>query len=208
MQSWSVGYFVLPGKTSDNEDKCWSDLRNIIGSDFYGLRWLGVLIDAGFNTPVVYDFCASFDGGVLPCMGDVRVGKSKELFLRRDVMTHDTERIDVYIDQLKQQIYSWLPRQKKSDKTRPVGYCAFPDDYPDKFFKGITAEARVTERTKTGIKRYWKKLRERNEQLDCRVYALAALHVSAKEICEHELKIDGIDWDEFWDYIKDNIEQY
>jgi phage terminase large subunit GpA-like protein len=49
-------------------------------------------------------------------------------------------------------------------------------EYDQEYFLGITAEELVEEPRPNGAsKRVWKKRRERNEPLDCRVYALAAL---------------------------------
>lgn len=58
------------------------------------------------------------------------------------------------------------------------GYCHFSKRHNTKgFFEMLTAEeVRVKYNTKGFPVREWHKIRERNEALDCRVYALAALH--------------------------------
>ena len=65
-----------------------------------------------------------------------------------------------------------------------AGYCHFPMlankepccGYDEEYFKGLTAETRIT-KSKYGFKTYiWsKRLSQRNEPFDCRNYALAAL---------------------------------
>lgn len=55
----------------------------------------------------------------------------------------------------------------------PLGYCHFPK-YGEEYFKQLTAERLVTVKDKRAPHREWRKLRERNEALDCRVYARAA----------------------------------
>jgi phage terminase large subunit GpA-like protein len=55
----------------------------------------------------------------------------------------------------------------------PAGYCHFPK-YSEEYFKQITAEQLVTKLVKGYRRHEWQKMRERNEALDCRVYARAA----------------------------------
>ena len=52
-------------------------------------------------------------------------------------------------------------------------YCHFPK-YDSEYFKQLTAEQLVTKMVRGYQKREWQKTRERNEALDCRVYARAA----------------------------------
>ena len=79
----------------------------------------------------------------------------------------------------KEELYRWLRLDRPTDEdlTRgvvfPAGYCHFPK-YGEEYFKQLTAEQLVTKLVK-GYRRYeWQKMRERNEALDCRVYARAA----------------------------------
>ncbi len=51
--------------------------------------------------------------------------------------------------------------------------CHFPE-YNTEYFKQITAEQLVTKIVRGYPKREWKKIRDRNEALDCRIYARAA----------------------------------
>lgn len=57
------------------------------------------------------------------------------------------------------------------------GFMHFPDDRPDEYFRQLTAEEVVYRYTKGVKKRIWKKRRARNEALDLRVYATAALEI-------------------------------
>jgi phage terminase large subunit GpA-like protein len=67
---------------------------------------------------------------------------------------------------LKKEFYSWLGIEKGEAAERPC-YCHFPQ-YGENYFRGLTAEDWIP------AKRQWKKRFERNEPLDCRVYARAA----------------------------------
>jgi phage terminase large subunit GpA-like protein len=79
----------------------------------------------------------------------------------------------------KEELYRWLRLDRPTDEdlTRgiafPPGYCHFPR-YSDEYFKQITAEQLMTTIIKGYRRHQWQKMRERNEALDCRVYARAA----------------------------------
>ena len=57
------------------------------------------------------------------------------------------------------------------------GYCHFPADYEDEYFKQLTAEKCVTKFHKGFPRREWIKTRPRNDALDCRVYATGAFAI-------------------------------
>ncbi|MBW6496080.1 MAG: phage terminase large subunit family protein [Burkholderiaceae bacterium] len=72
-----------------------------------------------------------------------------------------------------------LPRPTKEELAEgavyPPGTVHLPDWVDSEWLKQLVAEELVTVRTKRGFARLeWQKLRERNEALDCRVYARAA----------------------------------
>jgi phage terminase large subunit GpA-like protein len=79
----------------------------------------------------------------------------------------------------KEELYRWLRLDRptgedlESGKAFPPGYCHFPK-YSEEYFKQITAEQLVTKMVKGYRRHEWQKMRERNEALDCRVYARAA----------------------------------
>jgi phage terminase large subunit GpA-like protein len=73
-------------------------------------------------------------------------------------------------DTAKDMLYARL----KIEKPGP-GFCHFPDGRPDEYFKQLAAEEVVTRWEKGVKKREWRKKRRRNEAVDLRVYAMAAL---------------------------------
>jgi phage terminase large subunit GpA-like protein len=79
----------------------------------------------------------------------------------------------------KEELYRWLRLERPTDEDLaggapfPAGYCHFPK-YSEEYFKQITAEQLVTKLVKGYRRHEWQKMRERNEALDCRVYARAA----------------------------------
>ena len=62
------------------------------------------------------------------------------------------------------------------------GSCHYPNDRDPEWFNQLTAERLVTRFVRGFPIREWKKTRERNEALDCRVYAYAALKILAPNI--------------------------
>lgn len=201
--SWSVDYRIFHGDTSDPNSNAWDGLRWTLEHEHAGLPVIMALIDAGFNTPVVYAFCAQYYAGVHPVMGSAQVGKYKQVFRRTPVQDHDgLERVDLYVDSLKQELYGYLARVKNPDDPDPPGYCHFPASYGEVYFRQLTAEERVREITRSGADRYiWRKIRDRNEAHDCRIYAMAALTVYAADHAASNGR-EQIDWQEFWRFLE------
>ena len=80
---------------------------------------------------------------------------------------------------IKEELYRWLQLDRPIDDNGspyPPGYCHFPK-YGTEYFKQLTAEQLVTRVVKGYRRAEWQKTRERNEALDCRVYARAAAAV-------------------------------
>ena len=64
----------------------------------------------------------------------------------------------------------------------PGGYVHLPRGSDAEWIKQLVAEQLVTIKTKRGFQRLeWQKLRERNEALDCRVYARAAAWIAGAD---------------------------
>ena len=75
------------------------------------------------------------------------------------------------MDAAKEALYARL----RLEESGP-GFCHFPLDRDDVYFRQLTAEFVVTRYHKGRPIREWrKKANDRNEALDCRVYAMAAL---------------------------------
>ena len=84
---------------------------------------------------------------------------------------------------IKEELYRWLHLDRPTEESGdpyPPGYCHFPK-YGEEYFKQLTAEQLVTRIVKGYRRPEWQKTRERNEALDCRVYARAAAAVSGMD---------------------------
>jgi phage terminase large subunit GpA-like protein len=77
---------------------------------------------------------------------------------------------------LKSELYGWLRLERPTEESgapSPPGTCHFPQ-YQEEYFRQLTAEQLLTRIVKGYRRTEWQKVRDRNESLDCRVYARAA----------------------------------
>jgi phage terminase large subunit GpA-like protein len=142
-------------------------------------------VDSGFAATEVYHWARRQGGRVVVIKGDsrapallgpaapVEVGPLGKR-IKRGVRVWP-----VNSGMAKEELYRWLRLDRPTDEDLekgvpfPPGYCHFPR-YSDEYFKQITAEQLVTKIVKGYRRHQWQKMRERNEALDCRVYARAA----------------------------------
>ncbi len=186
-ESYSIEYKVLYGDTAARV--VWDELASFIQK--YYTRPDGIIlpiartaVDSGYNKNEVYRFCQRFDATkVFPVKGQDKqdtIVKTPQLV---DI-SHKGERIgkvklwNVGVSVVKSELYGWLRQNKNEDGTYPMGYCHFPSSYGIDYYKGITAEKLTYKLNGKGFKEFqWKKEYDRNEPLDCRVYARAAANV-------------------------------
>ena len=146
---------------------------------------LQLAVDSGFATIEVYQWARRQGGRVLVIKGDSRtpalIGSASPVEvgpagakLKRGVRVWP-----VNSGMAKEELYRWLRLDRPTDEDLakgtpfPPGYCHLPR-YSEEYFKQITAEQLVTKIVKGYRRHEWQKMRERNEALDCRVYARAA----------------------------------
>lgn len=61
----------------------------------------------------------------------------------------------------------------------PAGYVHLPHGTEEEYIKQLVAEQLITVKTRRAYQRLeWQKVRQRNEALDCRVYARAAAYIA------------------------------
>lgn len=181
-RSYSIDYRVLEGDTAGIA--VWDKLTEVVNerflrSDGMGLPIKLMAVDSGFNTTHVYDFCRRFDvSRVIPIKGQDNLGMAFAPPKTVDV-TKSGKRVgklrqyNVGVSFLKSELYACLRLEKDENGTPPPNYCHFPQ-YDEHYFRGLTAEEQI-KRIVRGYPRYeWVKKYERNEPIDCRVYARAA----------------------------------
>lgn len=179
-ESWLVEHRVIDGDTSRPE--VWERLSELLSDTWahesgveMGLQRMAV--DSGYATQEVYAWARGRpnvmvikgrDSGAAavgtPTAVDVTTGGRK--------IKRGAKLWPVCVSMLKSQLYGWL-RQVRPDEGAddfPPGYVHLPR-IGEEYIKQLCAEQLVT--LKNG-RREWQKLRDRNEALDCRVYAHAA----------------------------------
>jgi phage terminase large subunit GpA-like protein len=187
-QSWSIDYRVFPGDTATEAP--WRALADTL-TDLFPHERTGVLmpimmcaIDSGYNTTHVHSFARRqrADQVILTRGADalaVPVGQPKaaETVVGKRRTRRGLKTWPVGVSLLKQELYSWLRLETPAEGAYPAGFCHFPE-YDPEFFRQLTAEELQTKRVSGQSRQMWVKTRERNEALDCRIYARAAAIVA------------------------------
>ena len=201
LESWSLDYIVISGDTA--EDAVWEQLTRQIAMTLPCGNGLHLpirmtAIDTGFRTQEVYRWAKSQSAiRVMAVKGREQQStilgqpSAVEITVRGKRIRSGIKVWPVGVGVAKSELYGWLRRKLPTDPEEllPFGWCHFPQ-HPEEFFKQLTAESLVS-RIVRGYQKYqWEKTRERNEALDCRVYARAAAAA-----------IGADRWDEKrWDY--------
>lgn len=176
-ESWSLQYHVLHGDPAQAD--VWKDLDDVLSqtiqtSDGRTLPVGCACVDSGgHHTQKVYEYCKAREyQRIYAIKGASQIGKplvskfSKANKLRVKLFSIGT-------DTAKQMIYARLKIHQPG-----AGYCHFPSDYPEEYFKQLTAERIQTRFVNGHPTRIWVMPKgRRNEALDCRVYGMAALHI-------------------------------
>ena len=176
-ESWSVDYRVIYGSPTTQEP--WKKLTEILNEEFESedgiYRKINMLaVDTGFATQEVYNWIRQqsvhnvmaikgVDNSLVPLNSPTKV----DINYRGKKIANAVRLWKVGVSILKSELYGYLAQTKNEDGTTPHGYARFPK-YDTEYFKQLTAEQLVTR------KREWQKTRDRNEALDCRIYARAA----------------------------------
>ena len=175
-ETWSIDYKILYGDPSGL--LLWSQLDDLLQSKWdHNIRGkIGITatcIDSGgHHTQAVYAYCKQRERERIYAIKGVG-GEGKPIVGRPS--TNNIGKVKLFpvgVDTAKELIYSRLQIEDPGP-----GYCHFPEHYDDEYFKQLTAEQIFIKAHKGYKKREWRKVRPRNEALDCRVYAISALSI-------------------------------
>ena len=178
-ESWSLEYLILPGDPA--HDEVWADLATVIRERYEVTpeRQLSIAftcIDSGYLPKRVYEFCGRTGQHVVPTKGmpgagrpivETGIARLKRLRKRRSIGIKPEL---VGVDEGKILLYRRLLQESAGP-----GYCHFPMERDEEYFAQLTAEKLVTRYHKGRPILEWVAMRPRNEALDCRVLAHAAL---------------------------------
>ncbi|MGE0768051.1 MAG: phage terminase large subunit family protein [Hyphomicrobiaceae bacterium] len=200
LESWLIDHIVIEG--GPEHAAAWSALDGLLSRNWphasgvaMGLSRLA--IDTGFEAPSVYGWArrAGF-AQVAPVKGvegfnraspvsgptyvDATAGGKR---LRRGARLWS-----VAVSTFKAETNRYLRLERPTDEERaggasfPAGTIHLPAWADSEWCKQFVAEQLVTVKTRRGFQRLeWQKLRERNEALDCRVYARAAAWIAGAD---------------------------
>lgn len=190
-EAWNVDYRVFWG--DPNTDEPWNRLDELLFKHQYvhesgSLMSIAVTcIDSGgHHTDVVYEYCdRRRERRVWGCIGragarpyvvmpgqDRKAVQRAKRKARKEGTAFKYMPVVVGVDGAKTLLYSRLALSKPGP-----GYCHFPVERDEEYFKQLTAERwRMVHKNgkSTGT---WVKVRERNEALDCRVLAVAGVKI-------------------------------
>lgn len=188
-ESWSVAYYVLWGDPLHQD--VWDDLDDVLAGTYQHESGAVMSISAacldtgGTNgmTQAAYDYAKGKTGRRLFAIKGVS-GWGRPIVEKpqRKQSGKKSRKVDLFqvgVDEAKLVVMRRLAATVGAgERISGPGYCHTPNDRDAEWYKQITAEKLVTRYVKGQPVREWHKPdRARNEALDCRVYALAALKI-------------------------------
>ena len=187
-KSWSVDYRVLKGVTAEPE--VWKQLWAVLAEQWpvegttRKLKLAMMAVDSSDQTQTVYKQVRDVaDPRVMAVKGNdnqvvmVAQPKAMDIDINGQKIFRGVQLWNVGVSHIKTELYGFFRLSLPlDDEPEPPGFCHWPQ-YEKEYFLQITSEVR-RRRTIGGRTAFrWEKLYERNEALDCRVYARAAAYV-------------------------------
>jgi phage terminase large subunit GpA-like protein len=205
LESWLVEHIVIEG--GPDKPAAWEALTRLLGRTWeaasgVAMRITTLAIDTGYESAAVYAWARrqSF-GQVVPVKGVEGFNRASPVSGPTFVdVTGGGKRIrrgarlwTVVASTFKTETFRFLRLDRPTDEemavgvVHPPGTIHLPSWIESEWVKQLVGEQLVTVRNKRGFARLeWQKLRERNEALDCRVYARAAAWIAGGDrIAEH-----------------------
>ena len=189
-QSWLIEHRIIAGNPF--EAAVWTELRAMLDEQWrhesgqrLGLSMTAIDSGDGMTTAEVYAFVrAASSARVIAVKGQDALRQAIGVAGRTEVRRNGTKVGGLKVwpvgsSYLKGETYGWLKLDRPTEESGdpfPPGYVHLPEhEASEEFCRQITAEQLMTRTNKAGFRKMeWVKTRERNEALDCRVYARAA----------------------------------
>jgi phage terminase large subunit GpA-like protein len=216
-RSYTIDFRAIPASEDvrNANDECWQELTRVLETETWAAddgreyRIAQALVDSGWASDTVYEFCKPYGLGVSAIKGqDYLNGEMSFKPMSKEVQTRlGMENLFMLnTTALKRRISRALAADWNTGELQPEWYMNFPEDMRDDFFKMFTSEYLVTKRDKrTGkFKGFeWRaKQGAPNHAFDTAAYNLAALEMVADYRCKNILGLETIDWVRFWDHMK------
>ncbi len=179
LERWLVDRFTIPGDTATDDP--WKALEKLRTQRIYlheGGQHLDIrcmAIDTGYRFHVVLNWARRKQPGVIAVKGGnpnlpyiISSPKQVDVNYKGRKIPRGAQLWTVGTGRLKEELYTFLNLDPPTtaDTPFPRGYCHYPGDLDDEFFRQLTAE--------DYRKGKWVTIHERNEALDEACYARAA----------------------------------
>ena len=214
--TWTLDFHEIKGDTTSlngpwDELETYIENKRFIGDDDHVYKILMTIVDSGWNTEYVYAFASRYNRQVYACKGESYLpgGETYKLFDKATLDRIGLQRVyRINVGKMKDRISNSMTNAVwNTDELQPPWYANFPEDFRDDYFKQFEAEERVDIYDKaTGryLRTIWRaKHGVPNHALDTYNYNMAALEILADAYCREILRLRGIDWDLFWQAVKD-----
>lgn len=177
-ESWSIEHKVIYG--SPSLPSTWDLLADFLQTEFDSprgaMKVLSVCIDSGgHHSEMVYKFTKANAGRRWFAVKGWNIS-GKPLIAKPSLVGKQKVKLFmVGTDAAKDEIFSFLRVEKEGSP----GYCHFPHDREESYFKQLCSEKKITKYVQGVARQTYVKIKEgmRNEALDLRVYATAAREI-------------------------------
>lgn len=176
-ESWGIEYAVLHGDTLLTE--VWDQLDGFLLREWQHasgetIKISRCLVDGGYIPNHVAKFCGPRRARGIYMIKGASSERAPEIHGPVQ-QKHGSVNVQVFnlgVNRLKTQMFAWFGIQAPG-----AGYCHIPDTYPGNWFEMLMAEHVIEKTIGNSTVNVWlkKKNNLRNEAIDLRVYALAAL---------------------------------
>ncbi len=210
-RTFLIEYLTLEGDTEQQSDPgTWGELAKLIDEKRYtsddGNRYAIAMtvVDSGYHTDTVYNFCAQWTGGVYPVKGrDAPPKGARVKEFSEFVSTMTVTGFGITVDLYKERWSAALKLEWNGQGLQPAGHFNAPEGVDDKQLRELTAEVKTVKVDKlTGRKLgfTWRRpAGSANELWDLLVYGSAALDMLAWDHFGRGDNVEGIDWVAFFD---------
>jgi phage terminase large subunit GpA-like protein len=205
-----IEYFTLEGDTErlDNPDT-WVALQGVIedsvyvGDDGKSYRIELTLIDSGYLTDQVYEFCQQYDTGVHPVKGrSISQNASRVVEFSEFTTKHGTNAVTLTVDLFKDKWAPVLKRKWDGVGQQPAPFFNAPSDISDAQLRELTVETKVARKEKSTGKllgyEWHRPSGAANELWDLLIYNNAALELLAWSLSK-QAELESTNWEMFWD---------
>lgn len=206
-----LDYWRFVGNTENLEDAAtWGRLRQLVqtptlyvADDGQPYKIEMTLVDSGFQTDTVYQFCAEYSLCVYPVHGSERPpGNSPIKEFWHTVAPGGFIRWGASVSMYKERWSATLRQQWDGLSLQPEGHFNAPIDATDAQLKELTQETKREKIDKKDGKHqgfYWHRPGgSDNELWDLLQYSAVALDILAYDCCIRRMARDSIDWNAFW----------